>query len=75
MDEGSIGQPNGSTIRTRMCLWNSNVQDTILSTMKQNENRVDPVELRERGKGKENDRTSTTSQNISCEDGGYKDVD
>jgi hypothetical protein len=32
------------------------------------------MELRERGKGKENDRTSIISQNIRCKGRGYKDV-
>jgi hypothetical protein len=32
------------------------------------------VELVERGKGKENDRTSVILQNIRCEGRGYKDV-
>jgi hypothetical protein len=32
------------------------------------------VELRERGKRKENDRTSIISHNIRCEGRGYKDV-
>jgi hypothetical protein len=32
------------------------------------------VELRERGKGKENDTASVISYNIKCEDRGYKDV-
>jgi hypothetical protein len=32
------------------------------------------MELRERGKGKENDRASVISHNIRCEGRGYKDV-
>jgi hypothetical protein len=32
------------------------------------------VELRERGKGKENDRASAILHNIRCEGRGYKDV-
>jgi hypothetical protein len=32
------------------------------------------MELRERGKGKESDRTSLISHNIRCEDRGYKDM-
>jgi hypothetical protein len=32
------------------------------------------MELRERGKGKENNRASVISHNIRCEDREYKDV-
>jgi hypothetical protein len=32
------------------------------------------MELRERGKGKENDRAAVTSHNIKCEGRGYKDI-
>jgi hypothetical protein len=32
------------------------------------------MELRDRGKGRENDGASVMSHNIRCEGGGYKDV-